>query len=201
MRRPICCQNGPTIPYPHFRYRKNPYQIWSNNDCFLCSQFQGLFNPLFWVLFTFPTRYLYSIGLRVIFSFRRKIPPILRLHSKAARLFVGDFHISEGLSGLQGCHLLWRAFPGDYTHRNSNTKKIYLMGDPNGSGVVPTDERPIYSGPLKAQFSIYTSEYFPKYPSDTHVKRIIRHSSALSHIYMPISMGDPNGSGTCAPTD
>ena len=34
------------------------------------------FNPLSKVLFTFPSRYLFAIGLRSIFSFRRKLPPI-----------------------------------------------------------------------------------------------------------------------------
>ena len=34
------------------------------------------FNPLSKVLFTFPSRYLFAIGLESIFSFRRKIPPI-----------------------------------------------------------------------------------------------------------------------------
>jgi glycosyltransferase involved in cell wall biosynthesis len=99
----------------------------SNNDCFLCSQFQGLFNPLFWVLFTFPTRYLYAIGLRVVFSFRRKIPPILRLHSKAVRLWIGVFYIHKVVIRIQGFHLLWRAFPGDLSYWLKYVQKIYLM--------------------------------------------------------------------------
>ena len=33
------------------------------------------FNILFKVLFIFPSRYLFAIGLRVIFSFRRILPP------------------------------------------------------------------------------------------------------------------------------
>ena len=40
------------------------------------------FNPLSKVLFTFPSRYLFAIGLESIFSFRRKFPPILRTSSK-----------------------------------------------------------------------------------------------------------------------
>ena len=40
------------------------------------------FNPLSKVLFTFPSRYLFAIGLGSIFSFRRKLPPILRSISK-----------------------------------------------------------------------------------------------------------------------
>ena len=42
----------------------------------------GTFNSLFKVLFTFPSRYLFAIGLESIFSFRRKLPPILRSTSK-----------------------------------------------------------------------------------------------------------------------
>ena len=40
------------------------------------------FNSLFKVLFTFPSRYLFAIGLETVFSFRRKFPPILRTTSK-----------------------------------------------------------------------------------------------------------------------
>ena len=42
----------------------------------------GTFNSLFKVLFTFPSRYLFAIGLESIFSLRRKLPPILRTTSK-----------------------------------------------------------------------------------------------------------------------
>ena len=42
----------------------------------------GTFNSLSKVLFIFPSRYLFAIGLRSIFSFRRKLPPILRTTSK-----------------------------------------------------------------------------------------------------------------------
>jgi len=40
------------------------------------------FNSLFKVLFTFPSQYLFSIGLGTIFSFRRQLPPYLRTISK-----------------------------------------------------------------------------------------------------------------------
>lgn len=38
-------------------------------------QFHVLFDSLFRVLFNFPSRYLSSIGLMVVFSFRRSLPP------------------------------------------------------------------------------------------------------------------------------
>ena len=40
-------------------------------------QFHALFNSLFKVLFIFPSRYLFAIGLSPIFSFRWNLPPIL----------------------------------------------------------------------------------------------------------------------------
>ena len=40
-------------------------------------QFHVLFNSLFKVLFIFPSRYLFAIGLSPIFSFRRYLPPFL----------------------------------------------------------------------------------------------------------------------------
>ena len=38
-------------------------------------QFQALFDSLFKVLFIFPSRYLFAIGLAPVFSFRRNLPP------------------------------------------------------------------------------------------------------------------------------
>ena len=42
----------------------------------------GTFNSLSKVLFIFPSRYLFAIGLGPIFSFRRRLPPILHTMSK-----------------------------------------------------------------------------------------------------------------------
>ena len=54
-------------------YRKS----YTGNDSIPFQQFQVLFNSLFKVLFIFPSRYLFAIGLSPIFSFRRYLPPIL----------------------------------------------------------------------------------------------------------------------------
>ena len=43
-----------------------------------CQQIQTLFNSLFKVLFTFPSWYLFAIGLEPIFSLRWNLPPDLR---------------------------------------------------------------------------------------------------------------------------
>ena len=40
-------------------------------------QFQALFNSLFKVLFIFPSRYLFAIGLSPVFSLRWNLPPAL----------------------------------------------------------------------------------------------------------------------------
>ena len=45
-------------------------------------QFQNTFNPLFKVLFIFPSRYLFAIGLVYICSCRWNIPPALRSNPK-----------------------------------------------------------------------------------------------------------------------
>jgi hypothetical protein len=50
----------------------------TGNDSIPFQQFQVLFNSLFKVLFIFPSRYLFAIGLAPIFSFRWNLPPTLR---------------------------------------------------------------------------------------------------------------------------
>ena len=42
----------------------------------------GTFNSLSKVLFIFPSRYLFAIGLKSVFSFRRQLPPVLHTKSK-----------------------------------------------------------------------------------------------------------------------
>jgi hypothetical protein len=42
------------------------------------ARFQVLFHSPFGVLFIFPSRYLFAIGLLLIFSLRRNLPPTLR---------------------------------------------------------------------------------------------------------------------------
>ena len=54
------------ISQPHDWFQTFPFQ-----------QFHVLFNSLFKVLFIFPSRYLFAIGLSPIFSFRWNLPPIL----------------------------------------------------------------------------------------------------------------------------
>ena len=46
-------------------------------------------NSLFRVLFIFPSRYLFAIGLSSMFSLRWSIPPLFKLHSQATWLLTG----------------------------------------------------------------------------------------------------------------
>lgn len=49
--------------------------------------FRFCFHRLFSLLFTFPSQYLFSIGLPAIFSLRLSLQPIFALHSQTVRLF------------------------------------------------------------------------------------------------------------------
>src|SRR4249920_778820 len=77
-----------------------PQIIDTGYDSLPFQQFQVLFNSPFKVLFIFPSRYLFAIGLAPIFSFRWNLPPILscipkqldslRAHHKALAVHVKD---------------------------------------------------------------------------------------------------------------
>ena len=62
-------ETAPTSPEPD----REPLQPHS----FPSQRFRGLFDSLFKVLFTFPSRYLFAIGLVPVFSFRWSLPPTL----------------------------------------------------------------------------------------------------------------------------
>ena len=49
----------------------------ANSIRFPFQRFHVLFNSLFKVLFIFPSRYLFAIGLVPVFSFRWSLPPVL----------------------------------------------------------------------------------------------------------------------------
>ena len=76
---------------------------------FVGTRFQVLFTPLAGVLFTFPSRYWFTIGRKLVFSL-----------AGWSRQFLAGFHVSrdtqEPLEGvwhfhLRGYHPLWPAFP------------------------------------------------------------------------------------------
>jgi hypothetical protein len=61
-------------------------------------QFQVLFNSLFKVLCIFPSRYLYTIGVSPIFSFRRNLPPTLSCNPKQLDSLI--FALKPRLTGV-----------------------------------------------------------------------------------------------------
>ena len=72
--------------------------------------FQDLWTPLTGVLFTFPSRYLFTIGRSVVFSLTRWSWQIQTgLH--VSRLTWVPRSASSCFR-VRGCHALWRAFPG-----------------------------------------------------------------------------------------
>ncbi len=82
-------------PSPHMRLR-----------LLVGIRFQVYFTPLVGVLFTFPSRYLFTIGHQGVF----------RLGGWSPHVQTG-FHVSRLTQGsifnihIQGCHLLWPDFP------------------------------------------------------------------------------------------
>ena len=74
------------------------------------------FNSLFKVLFTFPSQYLFAIGLEPIFSFRRRLPPILRTNSKV-RDSPATHRTHRTISERRGFHPLCRLLPKKLTPR------------------------------------------------------------------------------------
>lgn len=74
------------------------------------SAISGTFNFLFKVLFTFPSWYLFAIGLKPIFSFRWYLPPTLRSNPKERDS--GKVHRARGTaSDKQDSHPHWCSFP------------------------------------------------------------------------------------------
>ena len=73
-------------------------------------QFHVLFNSLFKVLFIFPSRYLFAIGLSPIFSFRWYLPPILDCIPKQSDSWK-TYHIESSLGQRRDFHPLWCLVP------------------------------------------------------------------------------------------
>lgn len=73
---------------------------------FACWPFHVLFNSLFKVLFNFPSRYLFAIGLTVVFSLTRSLPGTLTCTPKQVDSAVTG--LVSPKQPLQGSHLLWR---------------------------------------------------------------------------------------------
>ena len=83
----------------------------SSTPTFPFTQFHALFHSLFKVLFIFPSRYLFAIGLLPIFSLGWILPPILSCIPKQLDSLVKKLC----LYCPRGCHPLRRSFPEDLT--------------------------------------------------------------------------------------
>ena len=68
-----CWSQTPMHPRP----KPEPPAPTSSTPPFTTTQFHVLLNSLFKVLFNFPSRYLFAIGLEVIFSLTRSLPRTL----------------------------------------------------------------------------------------------------------------------------
>ena len=76
----------------------------------------GSFHSASAVLFIFPSQYLFSIGLQLIFSISRSAPAPSSFNPKKLYSYQPPLVLSaHGLLNLQsqGFHLLWRSFPED----------------------------------------------------------------------------------------
>src|ERR1700730_3232530 len=85
--------------------RKAEFRPHVSLQAFPFQQFHVLFNSLSKVLFIFPSRYLFAIGLSPIFSFRWNLPPILscipkQLDSSRAQHNALGVHVKDGILTL-----------------------------------------------------------------------------------------------------
>ena len=93
-------------------------------ESFPFQQFHVLFNSLFKVLFIFPSRYLFAIGLSPVFSFRWNLPPILSCIPKqldSLRVLhksSGGVHVKDGIVTLYDA-------PFQETYTWSGTRKHF----------------------------------------------------------------------------
>ena len=74
--RRTCRPRGSSAPAPSRRKPESPAPT-SRTPPFTTTQFHVLLNSLFKVLFNFPSRYLFAIGLGVIFSLTWSLPRTL----------------------------------------------------------------------------------------------------------------------------
>jgi len=73
-------------------------------------QFHALFNSLFKVLFIFPSRYLFAIGLSPVFSLGWYLPPFLVCIPKQTDS-LSTYHIETHLDQRRDSHPLWCLVP------------------------------------------------------------------------------------------
>ena len=87
------------------------------------------FNSLFKVLFIFPSRYLFAIGLLPLFSLRRNLPPILSCNPKQLDS-LRTSHMATRPPSRRDSHPLWCPIPGNLYDRlaSDNASLDYNSG-------------------------------------------------------------------------
>src|SRR6202008_1458894 len=95
-------------------------------------QFHVLFNSLFKVLFIFPSRYLFAIGLSPVFSFRWSLPPILSCIPKQLDSSRAHHESTGSPCQRRDCHPLRRSIPRDlYTVQHGKRFSRLQLGQKN----------------------------------------------------------------------
>ncbi len=110
----------------------NPNHLYTAYHYFSFSASSGTFNSLFKVLFIFPSRYLFAIGLPPVFSFRWNLPPTLccspKQHDSSTRNLNGQIRVAE-----RGYHPLRRLVPENlnnaHHHRLPHLQVTTLLRD------------------------------------------------------------------------
>ena len=90
------------------QFKPEPPSATSRTPSFTTTQFHVLLNSLFKVLFNFPSRYLYAIGLGVIFSLMRSLPHTL---SCTPKQLDSREEVSAGLWSPYGPITLYELWP------------------------------------------------------------------------------------------
>ena len=108
--KPMLAHVNPQRPRCKQREKNGKTRHWFPSLPF--QQFQVLFNSLFKVLFIFPSRYLFAIGLPPIFSFRWNLPPTLSCNPKQLDSSKACVNVARPRQGRE-CHPLSCLFPKD----------------------------------------------------------------------------------------
>ena len=143
------------------------------------SAISGTFNSLFKVLFTFPSWYLFAIGLEPIFSLRWNLPPNLRSNPKERDS--QNIHRAQGTAdGEQESHPHWYSFPRDLhlrLHWQYISRLQFKAKDPN----FQAELIPVHS-PLLGE------SYLVSHPPLTYMLKFSGFADLTSCPWLPKSM-------------
>ena len=109
-------------------------------------QFQALFDPLFKVLFIFPSRYLFAIGLSRVFCLGRSLPPRWGC-GPGQPDSPGAARAAARPRGRRGSHPLRRPLPGDLAPARRRARPLHATRRgppaPRGGARFPAWARPV----------------------------------------------------------